>query len=335
MLEIRHIQKCFNSADVLKSVSLDIKQGDFYSILGPSGCGKTTLLRIIAGFETPDSGDILWNGKSIFSDPAYKRPFNIVFQRYALFPHMSVEDNVAFGPKVKKWNTNDMKHAVMDALKLVRMEDYAKRGISTLSGGQQQRIALARAIVNKPQVLLLDEPLSALDQKLREKMRIDLLRIQRSLGITFILVTHDQEEALTMSDRIAIMSNGSVEQQGTPEEIYRRPGTEFVADFIGAINSIQQDQHRYFVRPEEIQISKEPFLQNELYVEPATAHVREILFKGAVTDFIVDLNQGKSTESHVIAQVSSSWQHGLEVGQTIQVRWPKHSCLHLTRRTET
>lgn len=319
MLKIKNISKAFNGVTVLDNVTLDIGQGDFFSLLGPSGCGKTTLLRILAGFETPDSGEVTWDGQDILSVPPHKRPFNIVFQRYALFPHMTVAGNIGFGPSVKGWSKDKMASSLRDALALVRMEEFAGRPVETLSGGQQQRVALARAIINQPKVLLLDEPMSALDQKLREKMRIDLLRIQRSLGITFILVTHDQEEALAMSDRMAIMNRGRVEQCGGPEDIYRRPRSAFVADFVGAVNEINVSGKRLFVRPEELQVSKQKFTDEADFNEPVPATIREILFKGAVTDFVMDA----ATEQTLIAQVSSSWKHDLAVGDQVFARWPR------------
>lgn len=321
MLKIHSVSKSLDGNQVLRDVSLEINQGEFFSIVGPSGCGKTTLLRILAGFETPDSGSVLWNQEDISLLPSHKRPFNLVFQRYALFPHMNVFGNVAFGPSVKGWNKAQATSAVKEALSLVGMEEFETRKIETLSGGQQQRVALARAIVNKPEVILLDEPLSALDQKLREKMRIELLRIQRSLGITFILVTHDQEEALTMSDKIALFNKGKVEQCGSPEDIYRRPKSAFVADFIGAINAIKIGSESLYVRPEDIQISKENFAPDPAFQMISNATIREILFKGAVTDFVVDIDPEDSTAKPVIIQTSSAWQNDLNVGIQVSLRW--------------
>jgi spermidine/putrescine transport system ATP-binding protein len=213
-----------------------IRRGEFFAMLGPSGCGKTTTLRMIAGFDQPTSGRVMLEGKDVSSTPPYKRNVNTVFQQYALFPHMSVFDNVAFGPRSKKVKESVLRPKVLDMLDVVRLGEFADRRPTQLSGGQQQRVALARALVNLPSALLLDEPLGALDLKLRQAMQIELKRIQREVGITFVFVTHDQEEALTMSDRIAVMSQGNVEQIGTPEEIYQRPSSVFVAGFIGTAN---------------------------------------------------------------------------------------------------
>jgi spermidine/putrescine transport system ATP-binding protein len=236
--EIRLIdlEKRFGAVRAVDGVSLDVRQGEFFSLLGPSGCGKTTTLRMIGGFELPTGGRILLRDRDITTDPPDKRPVNMVFQNYALFPHLDVGANVGFGLKRKNVPKADIARRVGEALDLVRLSGYEARKPNQLSGGQQQRVALARALVNRPTVLLLDEPLGALDLKLRRQLQIELKRIQHEVGITFVYVTHDQEEALTMSDRIAVMSGGRVEQLGTPEELYERPRTRFVADFIGTSN---------------------------------------------------------------------------------------------------
>lgn len=239
IIKIEHVSKVFDGKEVLKDVSLDIKRGEFVTILGPSGCGKTTLLRMIAGFEKPTQGQILLNGRDVTDLPPYKRPLNTVFQRYALFPHLNVYENVAFSLQIKHVKVSEMDKRVMEALKLVGMEHYSERDVTKLSGGQQQRVAIARAVVNKPQVLLLDEPLSALDMKLRKEMQLELLRMHKELGITFIFVTHDQEEALTMSDTVVVMNDGLIQQMGTPKHIYDEPINTFVADFIGESNIIE------------------------------------------------------------------------------------------------
>jgi spermidine/putrescine transport system ATP-binding protein len=237
MLELIGIGKSFKTTHAVQDVDLQIPNGEFFSLLGPSGCGKTTLLRMLAGFESPTRGEIRHDGARIDTLPANRRAYHLVFQRYALFPHLSVQANVAFGLKMKRVPRAEIERRVEEILALVKMQGMGPRGIETLSGGQQQRIALARALVNQPRVLLLDEPLSALDLKLRQQMQVELRAIQKRLGHTFIFVTHDQEEALTLSDRIAVMNNGRIEQVGTPREIYEHPRTAFVARFIGSINA--------------------------------------------------------------------------------------------------
>ena len=236
IIELSHISKSFGDKQVLDDVSLFVKKGEFVTILGPSGCGKTTLLRILAGFGTSDEGEIRIDGKDITNVPPHERPVNTVFQRYALFPHLNVYDNIAFGLKLKKVKEDEIELRVRKALKMVGMTDYEWRDVNSLSGGQQQRVAIARAIVNRPQVLLLDEPLAALDLKMRKDMQMELKDMHKTLGITFVYVTHDQEEALTLSDTIVVMSEGKVQQIGTPTDIYNEPANSFVADFIGESN---------------------------------------------------------------------------------------------------
>lgn len=237
LIELRHIKKCFDGNTVVtEDFNLEVKKGEFVTFLGPSGCGKTTILRMIGGFELPTSGEILLNGEDISILPPNKRPINTVFQKYALFPHLNVYDNIAFGLKLKKLPRKEQDEKVRHALEIVDLEGFEKRSIQTLSGGQQQRIAIARAIVNEPELLLLDEPLSALDYKMRKEMQLELKSMHKKLGITFIFVTHDQEEALTMSDKIVVMADGEIQQVGTPEEIYNEPSNLFVADFIGESN---------------------------------------------------------------------------------------------------
>lgn len=238
IIRLVNISKEFNGQQVLDNINLYINRNEFLTLLGPSGCGKTTTLRIIGGFETPDVGDILFEGKKINDLPPYKRKLNTVFQRYALFTHMNVYENIAFGLKIKKKDKKVIDHKVKEVLELVNLSKYENRAIDSLSGGQQQRIAIARALVNEPEVLLLDEPLGALDLKLRKDMQIELKKIQQSLGITFLYVTHDQEEALTMSDTIVVMNEGRIQQIGNPVDIYNEPKNAFVADFIGESNII-------------------------------------------------------------------------------------------------
>ena len=238
VIEISHVSKQFGDFKAVDDANFGIRQGEFFSMLGPSGCGKTTTLRMIAGFEQPTIGEVRLDGKDVSKVPPYKRNVNTVFQNYALFPHMTVFDNIAFGPRSTKAPKGEIAGRVKEMLEIVHLADFAERRPTQLSGGQQQRVALARALVNYPSALLLDEPLGALDLKLRQTMQLELKRIQREVGITFVFVTHDQEEALTMSDRIAVMNAGRVEQIGTPEEIYHRPATVFVAGFIGVANLI-------------------------------------------------------------------------------------------------
>ena len=236
VIQLEDVTKSFGGFYAVTHANFGIQQGEFFAMLGPSGCGKTTTLKMIAGFEQPTSGRVLLNGVNVSHVPPYKRDVNTVFQQYALFPHMTVADNIRFGPRSKKTPKNEYEAAVTQMLEVVRLSDFADRKPSQLSGGQQQRVALARALVNFPSALLLDEPLAALDLKLREAMQFELKRIQREVGITFVFVTHDQGEALTMSDRIAVMSEGLVEQIGTPQEIYNNPSSLFVAGFIGSAN---------------------------------------------------------------------------------------------------
>ena len=236
IIELKEISKTYGDNTVLNNLSLNIKKNEFLTLLGPSGCGKTTTLKIIAGFETADEGTVLFGGNNISELPPYKRKLNTVFQKYALFPHMNIYENIAFGVRIKKLSKDEIDKKVKEMLKLVALEGFEKRSVESLSGGQQQRVAIARALVNEPEVLLLDEPLGALDLKLRKEMQLELKKIQQELGITFIFVTHDQEEALTMSDTIVVMNKGLIQQMGTPEDIYNEPANAFVADFIGESN---------------------------------------------------------------------------------------------------
>lgn len=248
IVELKNISVAFDGEQILDGLNLGIKDKEFITLLGPSGCGKTTTLRLIAGFLDPDSGDVLFEGKKINGVPAYKRQVNTIFQRYALFPHLNVYENIAFGLRVKKLPEKEIKEKVAEMLRLVNLTGLEKRHIDTLSGGQQQRVAIARAIANHPKVLLLDEPLAALDLKLRKDMQKELKKIQQQLGITFIFVTHDQEEALTMSDRVVVMDSGRIQQVGTPQDIYNEPQNAFVADFIGESNIVDGVMLRdYFV----------------------------------------------------------------------------------------
>jgi len=311
IIEIKNISKSFGDKRILNDVSISVKRGEFLTLLGPSGCGKTTLLRILAGFGTADSGEILINGKDITDMPPHERPVNTVFQRYALFPHLDVYENIAFGLKLQKVPTDEIDRRVRRVLKMVSMTDYEDRDVDSLSGGQQQRVAIARAIVNEPKVLLLDEPLSALDLKMRKDMQIELKEMHKKLGITFIYVTHDQEEALTLSDTIVVFDDGNIQQIGTPTDIYNEPQNSFVADFIGESNILNgrmiKDRlvefagHEFecvdegfgedvdvdvVVRPEDI------YIMNRLEGAQFTAKVKSCTFKGVHYEMFVDTDKG-------------------------------------------
>lgn len=291
LIRLQNISKSFGAQEVLKGIDLVINRNEFVTILGPSGCGKTTMLRIIGGFETPDEGQIFFEGKDITDLPANQRHFNTVFQSYALFPHMSVGENIAFGLRVSGKSEDYIREKVKYGLRLVNLKGFENRRIDSLSGGQQQRIAMARAIVNEPKVLLLDEPLGALDLKLRQEMEYELVRLKNELGITFIYITHDQEEALTMSDRVIVMNEGEIRQMGTPEEIYNEPENAFVADFIGDANIISGNMVRdRLVRIEGIDFNciDEGFKPNEavdVMIRPEDIEIRkygEGIFNGTI-----------------------------------------------------
>jgi putative spermidine/putrescine transport system ATP-binding protein len=289
-------------------------------MLGPSGSGKTTTLRLIAGFERPDSGSVELGGADVSSTPPYLRDVNTVFQDYALFPHMNVLENVAYGLRVKGVRKQERDRRAEEALRLVRLEGFGGRKPVQLSGGQRQRVALARAIVNSPRVLLLDEPLGALDLKLREQMQIELKTIQQDLGITFLYVTHDQEEALTMSDRIAVFNEGRIEQVGTPEEIYEHPATEFVAGFVGVSNVLERHGRRFTIRPEKIEMLAGEADGGE------TGTIKEVIYAGAFTRYIVDLDEGG--ELTVMRQnlETTSEQVLEEKGRRVRLEWrPEHT----------
>jgi putative spermidine/putrescine transport system ATP-binding protein len=275
-------------------IDLEIRAGEFFTMLGPSGSGKTTTLRMIAGFEDPTSGTIELAGQDVSGVPPYERAVNTVFQDYALFPHMSVADNVAYGLKVAKVDKGERARRRDEALEMVRLPGYGDRKPAELSGGQRQRVALARAIVNRPRVLLLDEPLGALDLKLREQMQTELKSIQGEVGITFVYVTHDQDEALTMSDRIAVFNDGRIEQVSTPEDLYEHPVNEFVADFVGTSNVLERDGERFTVRPEKIEVIGPDGSTDGLVTE--RGRVAGIAYAGAVTRYTVALDAGGSLQ---------------------------------------
>jgi len=297
IVSLRGLAKNFGTVRAVDGVDLDIYQGEFLTLLGPSGSGKTTVLRMIAGFEIPDAGTIHLNGSEITHLPAYERDVNTVFQDYALFPHMDVITNIEYGLRVKGMNKSDRRDQAMNALQQVRLDGYENRKPNQLSGGQRQRVALARALVNRPAVLLLDEPLGALDLKLREQMQIELKELQRQVGITFIFVTHDQEEALTMSDRVAVFDRGKIQQLDSPAIIYENPANSFVAGFVGISNLISGEAGKsllgkegtWLVRPEKIEIDSQ---QSD--GRSATGQIREVEYLGPATRFLVDLDVGIS-----------------------------------------
>ena len=342
-IALESVRKSFGSHTAVDGVSLEIGEGEFFSMLGPSGCGKTTTLRMIAGFETPDSGRVLLQGADVTATSANKRPVNMVFQQYALFPHMTIYDNVAFGLKVKRVPREEHRTRIAELLRVVDLEGLENRRPRQLSGGQQQRVALARALVNRPAALLLDEPLGALDVKLRKQMQLELKRIQHELGTTFVYVTHDQEEALAMSDRIAVMNRGRVEQLGTPREIYDHPTTAFVADFIGSLNALDLtidelvggyavarvtpdervvaavdgrhrvgDAVRFAVRPEHVRVGDAASDGSRL-----EGTVAQLVYLGMYTQVHVDTRAGRVV-SHRLADEPAA---GLAPGAHVTLSW--------------
>jgi putative spermidine/putrescine transport system ATP-binding protein len=320
------LHKRFGEVVALAETNLIVRQGEFFTLLGPSGSGKTTLLRLIAGFEQPDGGTIELAGTDVTRTPPYARDVNTVFQDYALFPHMTVAENIEYGLKVRHVPRAERGAKVARVLDMVQLANFGPRKPAQLSGGQRQRVALARAIVNEPQVLLLDEPLGALDLKLRQQLQRELLRIQREVGITFIYVTHDQEEALTMSDRIAVLNQGEIEQIGSPVEVYERPATAFVAGFIGVSNVIERDGHQITIRPEKITLlaagAATP-VSADAHVEPAT--VTDVIYAGVLTRYVVVLDAGgelvisrQNTQSPLPTGES---QAAVAVGARVRVSW--------------
>jgi putative spermidine/putrescine transport system ATP-binding protein len=319
-IRVRGLTKRFGDVVAVDAIDVDIAPGEFFTMLGPSGSGKTTTLRMIAGFETPDEGTIELAGQDVSRLPPYDRPVNTVFQDYALFPHMTVQQNVEYGLMVKKVKKGKRRQRAAAVLEMVRLAGYGERKPSELSGGQRQRVALARAIVNRPKVLLLDEPLGALDLKLRQEMQIELKSIQREVGITFVYVTHDQEEALTMSDRVAVFNQGRIEQVGPPAELYEHPQSEFIAGFVGVSNVIERDGRRYTIRPEKITLledGREP--RPGAHVEAGV--VRDVQYAGPITRYHVTLDRGG--EIQVLAQnleEGSSEVFGVK-GRRARVEW--------------
>jgi spermidine/putrescine transport system ATP-binding protein len=340
IVSLRHVEKWFGENHVVKDMNLEIEEGEFLTLLGPSGCGKTTTLRMIAGFEDATSGVIEVQGEDVRAKEPYQRDVNTVFQNYSLFPHMTVFDNVAYGPTIRKEPKNEIKTRVMEMLELVQMNGYEKRKPDALSGGQKQRVAIARALINNPRVLLLDEPLGALDLKLRKQMQVELKRLQKKLGITFVYVTHDQEEAMTMSDRIAVLRDGIIEQLGKPMDIYQRPTTRFVADFIGESNLFDGvvkfvmgsqlavltpsgmiaaigegfsvgEEISVSVRPEYLSVSREPGDGYEL-----PARIKDFIYMGTVVKTSLDMPDGKEIKYSCLDPDES-----LREGDEVYVHW--------------
>ena len=312
IVSIRSLARSFGEVRAVDGVDLDIYAGEFLTLLGPSGSGKTTVLRMIAGFEKPDSGVITLNGKDVSQLPPYERDVNTVFQDYALFPHMDVLSNIEYGLRVKGISKEDRRKRSLEALVQIRLEGFENRKPAQLSGGQRQRVALARALVNRPSVLLLDEPLGALDLKLREQMQIELKQLQREVGITFIFVTHDQEEALTMSDRIAVFNHGKIEQLGTPREIYDNPQSAFVSEFVGQTNRLEIDGVKVNIRPEFITVSKATTSGDRVL----SGKLSDIIFVGASTRYLVETDAGHSI-------ISTQLEGSVNVGDSVNVAWQK------------
>jgi len=348
IIELKNISKSFNSESILSNFNFTLYENKFITILGPSGSGKTTIIKLIAGFESVDTGEIILNNIKVNNIPPNKREVNTVFQNYSLFPHMTVYENIAFGLRMKKKNKDYIEQAVTEVLKMIKMENFASRKPDQLSGGQQQRVAVARAIVNKPLILLLDEPLSALDEKLRKEMQVELKSIQQDLGITFILVTHDQEEALSISDTVIVLNNGKIEQIGSPKEIYEHPVNSFVASFVGELNILDakiktinqnqltivveeiytyqiqnknnfvvQDKIKLLIRPEKLRLalSKEKSTSNNL-----KGQIIEIRYRGSLLDYIILINNTKKLTVTMLQNKDANI-FNYNIGMDVFVEW--------------
>ena len=340
-LRLENVVKRFGDVTAVAGVDLEIADGEFFSMLGPSGSGKTSTLRMIAGFEVPTEGRIFLHGRDVTGVPPFDRDVNTVFQDYALFPHMSVADNVAYGLVVRRVPAAERRQRVAEALRMVRLEGYDGRRPGQLSGGQRQRVALARALVNRPRVLLLDEPLGALDLKLREEMQIELKAIQAQVGITFVYVTHDQEEALTMSNRLAVFNSGRIEQVGTPADVYEHPASTFVAGFVGTSNQLSGEAARavigrdgiFTVRPEKIRIADRSADTDadEISVD---GHIQEVIYIGPDTRYLVDLEVG-GTLIVTRQNLETSSMEALETqGSPVRLIWSRRHVLSLAKSEE-
>ncbi|MDY0835452.1 ABC transporter ATP-binding protein [Pseudomonas sp. SED1] len=334
-VQFTHVSRQFGEVKAVDRVSIDIQDGEFFSMLGPSGSGKTTCLRLIAGFEQPSAGSIRIHGEEAAGLPPYQRDVNTVFQDYALFPHMNVRDNVAYGLKVKGVGKTERLDRAEEALGMVALGGYGDRKPVQLSGGQRQRVALARALVNRPRVLLLDEPLGALDLKLREQMQSELKKLQRQLGITFIFVTHDQTEALSMSDRVAVFNKGRIEQVDTPRNLYMKPATTFVAEFVGTSNVIRGELAQrlsgnpqpFSIRPEHVRFAEGPLGSGEVEV---SGLLHDIQYQGSATRYELKLENGQALN---ISQANNQWLDttaGHQIGQSITARWAREAMTPLT-----
>jgi putative spermidine/putrescine transport system ATP-binding protein len=339
-VRLEAVRKLYGEVEAVAGIDLDVRDGEFFSMLGPSGSGKTTTLRMIAGFEIPTAGRILLHGEDVSQRPPYDRDVNTVFQDYALFPHMTVADNVGYGLMVRKVPREERRQRVTDALGMVRLEGYGDRRPSQLSGGQRQRVALARALVNRPRVLLLDEPLGALDLKLRQEMQIELKTIQKEVGITFIYVTHDQEEALTMSDRLAVFYGGRIEQVGTPADVYERPRTAFVAGFVGASNllrgavaeAVVGRPGTFTIRPEKIRLAG---VGDAVGPDEGTAlgRIVDVVYLGSDTRFLVTLDAG-ATLVVTRQNLDTSSMDALALqGRPVRLAWKREHAYALTTET--
>ena len=342
IIRLENVVKSFDGEQILKCINLDIRDKEFITLLGPSGCGKTTTLRIIGGFETPDDGHVYFDGKDVKDVPPYERPVNTVFQKYALFPHLNVYENIAFGPRLRKMDKKELHEKVLKMLEIVNLKGFERRSISTLSGGQQQRVAIARALINEPRVLLLDEPLGALDLKLRKDMQMELKNIQQRTGITFVYVTHDQEEALSMSDTVVVMDNGEIQQIGSPQDIYNEPENAFVADFIGESNIVDGVMlEDYFVSfsGRKFRCLDNGFEKNEpvdIVVRPEdvdvvseergmlTGVVTSVTFKGVHYEIIVDIGGFKW-----MIQTTDYVENGASIGLYIEP-----DAIHVMKKSE-
>ncbi len=338
---LESLEKTFGDVVAVEGINLEIADGEFFSMLGPSGSGKTTTLRLIAGFELPTAGRVLLHGKDVSAVPPFDRDVNTVFQDYALFPHMTVGENISYGLVIRKVGKAEREARVREAMEMVRLEGFEKRKPGQLSGGQRQRVALARALVNRPRVLLLDEPLGALDLKLREQMQIELKDIQKEVGITFIYVTHDQEEALTMSDRLAVFNRGAIEQIGTPADVYEHPSTPFVAGFVGTSNLLKDETARavigqsgtFTVRPEKIRIA-DPDAEPDSNEQSALGSVREVVYLGSDTRYIVALDVGGELVVTQQNLQTSSMEALAAQGRPVRLIWKRQHVLSLAAGQE-